>query len=160
MSGEDATLARVSPRRHSCAFVLLALAACGDPPDDTPLGRDIAVTMARPEQSVDKVTVQHVLVAFVGAKRGSESGRTEAAARSLTFDLLARARAGEDFAGLVQQYSGDEGGGTYTLTQDDRDDYARNFGDVAFRLAPGEIGVAAYHRVRSPFGWHLVKRLE
>jgi parvulin-like peptidyl-prolyl isomerase len=146
----------------SCALVLLALApaACGDPPDDTPLGREAAAALARPEQVVDKVTVRHVLVAFVGAKRGSEAGRTLAEARELTLELLGRARAGEDFAALMRQHSDDEGGGTYTLAQADREDYAQDFGDVAFRLAPGEIGVAAYHRVRSPFGFHILQRLE
>jgi parvulin-like peptidyl-prolyl isomerase len=136
------------------------LAACGDPPDETPLGRECAALLARPEQQVDAVRVQHVLVAFVGAKQGSESKRTAAEARTLASELLARARAGEDFAQLMKQYSNDEGGGTYRVTQADRGEYARNFADVAFRLAPGEVGLASYHRTRSPFGWHLVKRLE
>jgi len=149
-------------RALPCILALLALAlpSCGDPPDDTPLGRDIAATMARPEQAVDKVTVRHVLVAFVGAVRGSESGRSFSEARALTLDVLTRARAGEDFSALMKQYSTDEGGGTYTLTQNDRDDWARNFADVAFRLAPGEIGVAAYQPSKGPFGWHVIERIE
>ena len=116
--------------------------------------------MARPEQAVDKVKVQHVLVAFVGAKRGSESKRTYDEARKLTEELLQRARGGEDFAGLMKTYSTDEGGGTYTLTQQDRSGYAENFHQIAFRLAVGEIGVAPHHRSKSPFGWHVIKRLE
>ena len=145
----------------SAALVGLLLVGCSDdPPDDTPLGRDAAATLARPEQPVDKVTVQHVLLAFVGAKRGSESGHTMEEARTLTSDVLARARAGEGFPALMQQYSGDEGPGTYTLTQDDRDTYAEDFSAVAFRLQVGEVGVAAYHRVRSPFGWHVIKRIQ
>ena len=140
----------------------LALAACSsEPPDDTPLGRDIAAILARPEQAVEKVKVQHVLVAFVGAKRGSESKRNYEEARALTMDLLARARGGEDFTGLMKKYTGDEGSGTYTLTQANRaEDYVLNFGAVAFRLAVGEIGVAPYHRSKSPYGWHVIKRLE
>ena len=78
----------------------------------------------------------------------------------MTEDLLTRARGGEDFAALMDRYSTDEGSGTYTLTQDDRHDYAEDFHEVAFRLAVGEIGVAAYHPSRSPFGWHVIKRLE
>ncbi|HEU4418724.1 MAG TPA: peptidylprolyl isomerase [Planctomycetota bacterium] len=148
--------------RSRCVLVAVACAfsACSDPPDDTPLGRDIAAIMARPEQSTGKVKVQHVLVAFVGAKRGSESKRTYAEARTLTEELLQRARGGEDFAGLMKQYSTDEGGGTYTLTQTDRSGYAENFHQIAFRLEVGEIGVAAHHRSKSPFGWHVIKRLE
>ena len=138
----------------------IALSGCGEPPDDTPLGRDAAGILARSEQVVEKVTVQHVLVAFVGATRGSESGRSHAQARALTEEIAALARAGEDFEGLMLKYSTDEGGGTYTLTQSDRDDYAKDFQAVAFRLAIGEIGVAAYDPSRSPFGWHVIKRLE
>lgn len=146
--------------RLAVVLLALALVACSDPPDETPLGRECAALLARPEQSVQKVTLQHVLLAFVGAKRGSESGHTEAEARALTSDVLARARAGEDFTALMKQTTGDEGPGTYVLTQDDREDYARHFADVGFRLQVGEIGVAPYHRVKSPFGWHVIKRLE
>ena len=117
--------------------------------------------MARPEHAVEKVRVQHVLVAFVGAKRGSESKRTYDEARKLTEELLQRARGGEDFAGLMKKYSTDEGGGTYTVTQANRnDDFVPNFHEIAFRLGVGEIGVAAHHRSKSPFGWHVIKRLE
>lgn len=153
---------RLLPRRLGLALVALALSfpACSEPPDDTPLGRDIAAMMARPEPSIDKVKLQHVLVAFVGAKRGSESKRTHAEARVLTEELLLRARGGEDFVGLMKKYSSDEGGGTYTLTEADRGDYAENFQAIGFRLAVGEIGVAAHHRSKSPFGWHVIKRLE
>src|SRR5690349_19570689 len=113
--------------RSAAALLVLLLGACSDPPDDTPLGRDAAALLARPEQQVQQVTVQHVLLAFVGATRGSESGHTMEEARALTIDVLARARAGEDFNLLMKQYSGDEGGGTYVLTQDNRDTYADDF---------------------------------
>jgi hypothetical protein len=142
------------------ALLVLLLVGCSDPPDDTPLGREAAALLARPEQPVDHVKLQHVLLAFVGAKRGSESGHTMEEARALASDVLARARAGEDFTALMQQYSGDDGPGTYTLTQDDRATYAQHFGDVGFRLQVGEIGVAPYHHVKSPFGWHVIKRIE
>jgi hypothetical protein len=146
--------------RSAGALLALVLVACSDPADETPLGREAAALLARPEQDVPKVTLQHVLLAFVGAKRGSESKHTFEEARALTSDVLARARAGEDFTALMKQYTGDEGPGTYVLTQDDREDYARYFADVGFRLQVGEIGVAPYQRVKSPFGWHVIKRLE
>ena len=139
---------------------VFVFSSCGDPPDETPLGREIAAIMARPEVKVDKVKLQHVLVAFVGATRGSESGRNYAEARALTEDLLKRARAGEDFPALMDKYSTDEGGGTYTLTQTDRKEYAKNFQSVGFRLAVGEVGVSAYDPSKGPFGWHVIKRIE
>ena len=146
--------------RSAALALALVPFACSDPPDETPLGREAAALLERPEQEVAKVTIQHLLVAFVGAKRGSEAGRTMEEARTLTSELLARARAGEDFLALVTKYTGDSAPGIYTLTQDDRDDYAEHFADVGFRLQVGEIGVAPYHVVKSPFGWHVIKRLE
>jgi len=146
--------------RMVAALLVLALAGCSDPPDDTPLGRDAAAVLARPEQEVDHVKIQHVLLAFVGAMRGSESGHTMEEARALAGEVLARARAGEDFTALMQKYSGDDGPGTYVLTQDDRGTYAKYFGDVGFRLQVGEVGVAPYQPSKSPFGWHVIKRIE
>jgi hypothetical protein len=146
--------------RPAAALLALLLFACSEPADETPLGREAAALLARPEQNVPKVKLQHVLLAFVGAMRGSESGHTMEEARTLTSDVLARARAGEDFTALMKQYTGDDGPGTYVLTQDDRDGYAKSFGDVGFRLQVGEIGVAPYHHAKSPFGWHVIKRLE
>ena len=147
--------------RSAGAMLALVLVACSDPPDETALGRDAAKVLARSEQDVPKVKLQHVLLAFVGATRGSESGHTMEEARALTSDVLARARAGEDFTALVTQYNtSDEQPGIFVLTQDDREDYAEHFADIGFRLQVGEIGVAPYHRVKSPFGWHVIKRLE
>lgn len=34
------------------------------------------------------------------------------------------------------------------------------FGDVGFALAVGEVGVAAYDAKTSPFGWHIIRRVE
>jgi parvulin-like peptidyl-prolyl isomerase len=34
------------------------------------------------------------------------------------------------------------------------------FGEVGFRLIPGEIGVATFHPVKSPYGYHIIKRLK
>jgi len=33
------------------------------------------------------------------------------------------------------------------------------FGDLGFTLEPGEIGLAEHDEQRSPFGWHVIKRL-
>ncbi len=152
-------------RLHALAAAALigcsiALVGCGAATDDTPLGRECAAILARPEQPVDKVVVQHVLIAFVGAMRGSESKRNQAEARALAEDVLKRARGGEDFASLMKKYSTDEGGGTYTLSQKERGTFAHDFEAVGFRLAVGEIGIAVYDPDRSPFGFHVIKRLE
>lgn len=147
-------------RVRAVVAVLALFAACTEPPDESPLGRECAAILARPEQKVEGIRVQHVLLAFVGAKRGSESGHTKAEAEKLAAEVLAKARAGDDFAALVKAHSYDEGDGIFRLTKQNRADFARWFADVAYRLAPGETGIASYHRNDSPFGWHVIKRLE
>jgi parvulin-like peptidyl-prolyl isomerase len=155
----------VATRRHSsslsiaCQLLPLALAACSDPPDTSPLGLEFTALAAKPEQAT-QVKVQHVLVAFVGAKRGSESKRDYKQAVALTTELLAKARAGEDFAAMVPKYSGDDGSGIYALDVRNRGEFAEHFTTAAFRLAVGEVGVAPFHRSKSPFGFHLIKRLQ
>jgi hypothetical protein len=34
------------------------------------------------------------------------------------------------------------------------------FGNVGFALKVGEIGIASYDEQSSPYGWHIIKRLE
>jgi len=144
--------------RIARSFPLLAvLAACSDPPDDSPLGRETAALLARPEQKVDQVKVQHILIAFVGAKRGSDSNRTYEQAQQTAADVLARARKGEEFAALMKEYGRDEAA-TYMVRHDS--DFVADFKAVALRLQPGEVGVVAHHRTRSPFGFHVIKRVE
>ena len=44
-------------------------------------------------------------------------------------------------------------------------EYARNsmvaaFGDVGFALKVGEIGISDYDTTKSPFGYHIIKRIK
>ena len=34
------------------------------------------------------------------------------------------------------------------------------FGDVGWRLQVGEVGVAPFHSRKSPYGWHIIKRVQ
>lgn len=151
----------MSHRRALVVSSLLALAACSDPPDTSPLGLEFAALAQKPEQAAS-VKVQHVLVAFVGAKRGSESKRDYAQAVALTTDLLAKARAGEDFAAMVKQHSGDDASttGIYEIQASKPDAYVEYFTTVGLRLAVGEVGVSPFHRSKCPYGFHLIKRLQ
>lgn len=147
-------------RRLRVLALPLLLAACSDPPDETPLGKECAAILAKPEQKAEKIKVQHVLIAFVGAKQGSESKHTKAEAAKLAEEVLAKARAGEDFNKLAQAYSY-VANDVFVITPTNRtEEYVEYFHNVAFRLAPGEVGVTSYHRTKSPFGFHVIKRVE
>ncbi|HEU4339663.1 MAG TPA: peptidylprolyl isomerase [Planctomycetota bacterium] len=131
-----------------------------------------------PEGEPARITVQHVLIAFKGAHRAPPTvTRTQEEARALADEILGRARNGEDIAELSKEYSSDPGGGRYTLVNTGvakvkptdilRGDFIKPFVNVAFKLGVGDVGLVDYDpkkdpdgRPRSPFGWHVIKRLE
>jgi hypothetical protein len=122
-----------------------------------------------PSTPPEHVEVQHVLIGFAGKIPGKNVTRTQAEAEKLAAEILARARKGEDFDQLVQKYTDDQWPGIYTLAnngvQPGKDEFPRSgmvkgFGDVAFRLSPGNIDVAPYDAAISPYGWHIIKRLK
>jgi peptidyl-prolyl cis-trans isomerase C/peptidyl-prolyl cis-trans isomerase SurA len=129
-----------------------------------------AELMARAEHDATEVRVRHVLVAFQGASR-SRATRTKDEAEALAAELYQRLLGGADPAGdafgeLARQYSDDSGPGIYSMTTGTpgggvsaRALLVPAFGDVGWRLEVGEVGVAPYDAQRSPFGWHVIKRL-
>jgi hypothetical protein len=123
----------------------------------------------------DYIKVQHILigfkdaVGFEGSPPPGASKRTKDEAEKLAKDLLARARKGEDFDKLVKEFTDDQPPGIYGMANNGKPpkpDYrARKrmvaaFGDTGFPLQVGEIGMAVYDPAKSPFGWHIVKRVE
>ncbi len=117
----------------------------------------------------DKIKVQHCLIGFKGSVRGKPITRTQEEAKALAYDILDRAKNGEDFDGLVKKYTDDSHPGIYGLTNTGKPQlggyYARTgmvpaFGNVGFKLAVGEVGIADHDAGTSPFGWHVIKRVE
>jgi len=119
----------------------------------------------------DVVVVQHILIGFKKTVRGKEIDRTKKEARTLAEELLERSKSLDDneFDALVEEYTDDRYPGIYRLTNRGvplqsksytRDDMVGNFGRVAFRLEVGEVGMATYHPGNSPFGWHIIRRIE
>lgn len=146
--------------RTAALACLAVAAACSEPPDESPLGREFASLVAKPEVTAPQVKVQHVLIGFVGAKRGSESKRNYAEAKALAEDLLRRARAGEDFEAMMKKYDDPEERVVYTLRPGNPEGFAAHFAAVAWHLQKGEFGVAPFHATKSPFGFHLIQRVE
>ncbi len=117
-----------------------------------------------------RIRVLHVLVAFRGATRAPETmTRTQDEAEVLAREVLARARRGEDFKKLIKDYSTDHGEGNYALVNHGvpprpgdvkRATFAKAFTKEAFSLKVGEVGLALYHIHDSPFGYHVIKRIE
>jgi len=115
----------------------------------------------------DRIQVAHVLISFAGA--GTEATRSKAEAEKLAGEVLARAKKGEDFHKLIKELSDDSGDGIYGLAntgaQPKAGEYPRQgmvaaFGDVGFALEAGGIGMSAFDPRKSPYGWHIIKRLK
>jgi hypothetical protein len=125
---------------------------------------------ARPKREgpePDHVMVAHVLISFQGTK--TKATRSQYEAEKLAGDILAKARKGDDFNKLMRDYSDDPGEGVYGMAnfkinpvapEVERDGMVRAFGDVGFSLEVGEIGMAVYDPKKSPFGWHIIKRIK
>ena len=144
------------------------------PVRDNLTGEFVLTTLENGEPS--HVTVQHILIAFDGSLPGEPVPRTEAEAQQLANELLEKAIAGDDFGELVKSHSDDEPPGLYMLANNGQPDNMRSvdrskwvlprtnmvsgFGDVSFSLDVGEIGMAAYSKGSSPYGWHIIKRIK
>ena len=148
---------------------LALLPTCGKP--------DAGPTTVMPNGEPSRVKVQHCLIAFQDAVGFRERGgppekaraRSRDEAQKLAGEILTKAKAGEDFAKLVEQFTDDSAPGIYGMVNDGapthqdfspRKGMAKAFGDVSFKLKVGEIDTTSYHRDESPFGWHIIKRLE
>jgi len=123
----------------------------------------------------DRVTVEHILVGVTHPRLpGLE--RTPEEARKIARELLERATKGEEFAMLRDKFSDDRekgspsGRGPYRVCNHgvepaDEEEFprrgmAKRFGDVAFSLAVGEVGIAAHDPRECPFGFHVIKRVK
>lgn len=129
-----------------------------------------AVALARAEEP-QRLTVQHILIAFKGSLPEGNVTRTQKEAETLAKDLMERIKKGEDFDALVKSYTNDQYPGIYSMsnfnvTPDQskpeypRERMVKGFGDAAFSLKVGEVGLAVYDPQKSPYGWHIIKRLK
>jgi len=130
-----------------------------------------AVQAGRYDDQPEAVTVQHILIGFKRSIPDKKVDRNKAEARELANDLLERAKGMDqkEFTALVEEYTDDSPPGIYILVNEGqplvrgarkRRDMVANFGDVAFELEIGEVGIANYHGGNCPYGWHIIMRLE
>ncbi len=122
------------------------------------------------------ITVQHCLISFRGTR--TKATRSIEQAESLARDLFEKVQAGADFDEIVKKYTddnltGDSPPGIYHMANhgfpvgqvDGEQIFARGtmasaFGKTGFTLEVGQYGLAEYHEIMSPFGWHIIKRIK
>jgi parvulin-like peptidyl-prolyl isomerase len=150
-------------RLRVLSFVMLAALVLTAVP-----GPSAAKEKKKKNKNPDVVTVQHILISFKG-RLNKPIERNKKEAKELAWELFDRTEAGEDFDALVKEYTNDSHPGIYTMTNRGaaalpntykRADMATSFGDVSFKLDVGEVGMANFNPELSPFGWHIIKRLE
>ena len=91
---------------------------------------------------------------------GTGATRSKEDAEILAHQLYLQAIGGADFDKLVKEHTDDSHPGIYGMNGDTRKGMVQAFGDVGWRLKVGEIGLAPFDAKKSPFGWHLIKRIK
>jgi PPIC-type PPIASE domain len=166
-------LPRTASARALALALLLPLTACasltepGDgapppaPPEQTAEAPPAPPTAAAPTPPPPEASIgaSHVLIQYKGSLRaGPTITRSKEEAQKLAADVQAKAKKGQDFAGLAKQYSDEPGAkeragnlGKFTKQQ-----MVKPFADAAFAIKPGEISGV----VETDFGFHVIKRTE
>jgi len=148
-------------------WIFLASTACTkdhkeisvSPQEAKPIKRELA----------NHVEVQHLLIAFGKTLSGKKVSRTQAQAKKLAEKLYAKAKKNPtQFGRLVRSYSDDQFPGIYDLANfgvaQKKGEFKRGqmvsaFGDAAFQLKKGELGLVNYDPKSSPYGYHIIKRI-
>jgi hypothetical protein len=131
------------------------------PPAKVDMDAAIKELFAKPEEPVEEIEIQHILISFQGAPRMPPSvTRTKEEAKLLAEKVYAEVIGGGDFDAAVKLHTNDSAPGIYPLNQMSRKGMVKSFGDVGWRLKVGEIGVGPWDAKASPFGWHIIKRLK
>ena len=167
----------VSMRVFAALAALIFLVGCGSE-KKAPEGAGSGAQKASDQtggsekgKEADLITVQHILVGFEGSVPGKPITRSREEAQKLAAEILEKAKSGADFDALVRENTDDSAPGIYKMANTGipadvaNQVYSRGamipaFGNVGFALKVGEIGMAAYDEQNSPYGWHIIKRLE
>lgn len=111
------------------------------------------------EAQPEEISAQHLLVMYLGSKSAPSSvKRTREEARARAGEALDAVKRGQDFDKVVSTYTDEPGGAARRgrLGRFTRDRMVKAFSDAAFALEVGEVSAV----IESPFGFHVIRRLE
>ncbi|MEM7456905.1 MAG: peptidylprolyl isomerase [Planctomycetota bacterium] len=122
------------------------------------------------------ITIQHILIGFAGSVPGKSITRSPEEALKLVDEIKQKLADGADFDELVREHTDDSHPGIYKMVNHGeqgsraggdpsqwifkRNEMVAGFGDVGFTLEVDGVGVAEYDAESSPFGYHIIKRIE
>ncbi|HVN91926.1 MAG TPA: peptidylprolyl isomerase [Candidatus Binataceae bacterium] len=140
------------PQRFKIEFIRYDLAvlepkeAPGDEDVKNYYEQNLKQLFSHPEQ----IHVRHILIPVAADASAAE----KAAAKSRAEDLLQKVKGGAPIGDLAKQYSGDPGsaqnGGDLGYVS--KGELVQPFEDVAFKLKPGEVGLA-----ETQYGFHVIE---
>jgi len=121
---------------------------------------DVAATVAVTEEALHQYYDQVAAERYLDPERRRarhiliESGADDAAARKKAEQVLAKAKAGEDFGKLASENSDDPGSKTQggDLGWATRESYVQPFAEALFKMQKGEIAGP----VKTQFGYHVI----
>jgi hypothetical protein len=117
-------------------------------------GEDAAACPSKQEPKPTKTKVSHVLIGYAGSLPGTPVTRTKDEAKALAVKLAHDARKkGAKFEDLMKANTQDPGPGTYDVTPDAG--LVPTFKQLGLTLGVGQVDV-----VETPFGYHVMKRVE
>jgi parvulin-like peptidyl-prolyl isomerase len=111
------------------------------------------------DQGPREVGARHILISFRGSAHAAPTViRTKEEAQERAQQVLARLRAGEDFASLAAEFTDEPGGAQRggDLGRFTREKMVKRFSEVAFSLQPGQFS----EPVETQFGLHIIQRTE
>ena len=132
--------------------------------------KDVDMTHKASNSEPDYITVQHCLIGFRGSVPGKPISRSKEEAQALATQLLMDLKAGANFEEVIRKNTNDSPPGIYKMANYcklatekgmfERDAMVPAFGNTGFPLQVGEFGLAEYDSRTSPFGWHIITRIE
>jgi parvulin-like peptidyl-prolyl isomerase len=128
-------------------------------PPTTDLGAKEAKETNPRAQAQERIRARHVLIQWIGATRAEKNVvRSKDQALALAKEIAQRAHGGEDLGRLATEYSDEPGAASRggSLGNFPRGQMVKEFDEVAFRLAPGQISDV----VETGFGYHVIQRIE
>ena len=155
---------------------LALLVACGQEAPKPAMTQHGPATPVTATGEPERIVIDHILIMVKGPARGTAKARyaDPAEAKAVAYRILDEVKGDGDWAALKKEHSEDGApgrpGGPYTLvnhgvmprsrSESKRSGMVPAFGDVGFGLKVGEISIADYDAVKSPFGYHIIKRIK
>ena len=156
-----------------CFILLVAITACKSylSKSDSPATSETSTYLKQDHSTEpEHIQVQHILIGYDGSLPGKKVARSMEEAKTLAEQLFTKAKeSGSDFEALVKENSDDQAPGIYAMANlgvaPVNDEFPREqmvpaFGDVGFQLKVGDVGLAPYDKNKSPYGFHIIKRLK